>query len=256
MTKTYADLFATAPESWGLRGDPHLWAELASHFGTAPVPNRAAELQAAIEQAIAALTGASLDGPDSHFVAHYERGGMSGGSISIDFWTNTAIPLLLGRARAQAPRTHDYFAELYVAGVFGDAGWAVYFPKRDVGFDFIVSNEIAGPVVLRPVQVKGLYPTAERRDRDVYGFAGSLSAVHPDMVLAMPFFAAGGRGTAPACVAYMPFGRIRDRASGGVRCVPRRLREGVPTPRPSMARYFDQDGLAAIEEPGWSISTS
>lgn len=34
----------------------------------------------------------------------------------------------------------DYFAELYVAGGFADAGWNVYFPHRDQGFDFIVSK--------------------------------------------------------------------------------------------------------------------
>lgn len=38
----------------------------------------------------------------------------------------------------------DYFAELHVAGNFGDAGWNVYFPRRDKGFDFIVTKEI-GP---------------------------------------------------------------------------------------------------------------
>lgn len=34
----------------------------------------------------------------------------------------------------------DYFAELYVAGRLADAGWNVYFPHRDKGFDFIISN--------------------------------------------------------------------------------------------------------------------
>ena len=57
-----------------------------------------------------------------------------------------------------APATRDYFAELYVAGLFGDAGWSVYFPKRDVGFDFIATKSIDGDVLIRPIQVKGLYP--------------------------------------------------------------------------------------------------
>jgi hypothetical protein len=39
-----------------------------------------------------------------------------------------------------APEVHDYFAELYVAGRFADAGWNVYFLHRDAGFDFIVSK--------------------------------------------------------------------------------------------------------------------
>src|SRR5438128_405916 len=37
-------------------------------------------------------------------------------------------------------RVSDFFAELYVAGRFVDAGWNVYFPRRDRGFDFIVSK--------------------------------------------------------------------------------------------------------------------
>src|SRR5216683_3941776 len=35
-------------------------------------------------------------------------------------------------------RRPDYLVELYVAGVLADAGWNVYFPHRDEGFDFII----------------------------------------------------------------------------------------------------------------------
>jgi len=37
-------------------------------------------------------------------------------------------------------KVSDFFAELYVAGRFADAGWNVYFPRRDRGFDFIASR--------------------------------------------------------------------------------------------------------------------
>ena len=57
------------------------------------------------------------------------------------------------------PKPSDYFAELYVAGRFADAGWNVYFPHRDQGFDFVISKVIGVDTVLRPVQVKGKYPT-------------------------------------------------------------------------------------------------
>jgi hypothetical protein len=50
-------------------------------------------------------------------------------------------------------KNRDYFAELYVAGILVDAGWSIYFPKRDVGFDFIAVKELRGQVVIRPVQV-------------------------------------------------------------------------------------------------------
>jgi hypothetical protein len=145
----------------------------------------------------------------------------------------------------------DYFAELYVAGIFGDAGWSVYFPKRDVGFDFIVSRAVGTVTLLRPVQIKGLYPTAEKGDKTWYGYNGRLTAIHPDMVLALPYFAAKERGAAPACIAYMPLGQIRERARGGYRCVPAKLSSGTPIPRRDFKHYFNEPGLAALADPSW-----
>jgi len=138
--------------------------------------------------------------------------------------------------------------------LFGDAGWAVYFPKRDVGFDFVVSKQVPGNVILRPVQVKGLYPTPDKQDRDTYGFAGVLSAVHPEMVVAMPFFSAAERGVAPTCVAFMPLAAMRNRERGGVRCVPCSLSQGIPRPRPSFLAFTNHAGLVAVENPNWSTS--
>jgi len=150
------------------------------------------------------------------------------------------------------PQTQrDYFAELYVAGVFGDAGWAVYFPKRDVGFDFVVSKMISGSVLLRPVQVKGLYPTRLKKDKVTYGYQGTLSAVHPEMVLVLPFFAAHERGVAPEHIAYMPFSQLRVRGRGGLRCVPAKFISGHAVPRESFENYFGSMGLAALEQPSW-----
>jgi len=102
-----------------------------------------------------------------------------------------------------APATRDYFAELYVAALFGDAGWSVYFPKRDVGFDFIATKPAGGEVLIRPVQVKGLYPTAEKTDKATYGFKGKLTALHNLMVLALPFFH-NTNLHAPEHIAFMP----------------------------------------------------
>jgi hypothetical protein len=66
------------------------------------------------------------------------------------------------------PKTRDYFAELYIAGMMGDRGWAVYFPKRDIGFDFVASKKVGDKVILRPIQVRGKYPTAEKKDKVAY----------------------------------------------------------------------------------------
>ena len=148
----------------------------------------------------------------------------------------------------------DYFAELYVAGIFGDAGWSVYFPKRDVGFDFIVSKEIEGSVLLRPVQVKGLYPTKEKKNKLTYGYQGNLTAVHPEMVLAIPFFAAHERGAAPERIAYLPISQLRTRERGGYRCVPAKFISGHAVPRESFEGFFGEVGLASLEKTTWGAT--
>jgi len=254
MKQSFADLFSNNPDEWGLPGDAHLWAELAAHLASVAMPNSASAVRQVIEGAIVTLTGSHPEGTDVVAVDRYPGDGVLNRQVSLRYWSGTAFPLLVSRFRGQPPQTRDYFAELYVAGLFGDAGWAVYFPKRDVGFDFVVSKEVAGTMLLRPVQVKGLYPTAEKRDRDTYGYAGPLSAVHPEMVVVLPFFSAATRAAAPSCIAFMPLAAMRDRERGGVRCVPCSLVGGVPRPRPSYLRFMDQVGLQALDDPTWSDS--
>lgn len=154
-------------------------------------------------------------------------------------------------AKKEGPKTRDYFAELYVAGIFGDAGWAVYFPKRDVGFDFVVSKQVGARMMIRPVQVKGLYPTADKTDKVVYGYRGKLTAVHPDMVLVLPFFAASERGVAPELIAYMPFSEIKQPSGGGYRCQPAQFKSGKAVPRRESVKYFGETGLRVVESPDW-----
>ena len=252
----FTDLFSPRPNDWELRGDPHLWDELSVYLAEVAVPNSANAVRQIIVTAIETLMGAPLAESGVVVIDRYPDDGMSSRHVSLRFWNDTALPLLVSRFRGRPPETRDYFAELYVAGLFGDAGWAVYFPKRDVGFDFVVSKQVAGNIVLRPVQVKGLYPTLEKRDKDTYGFAGVLSAVHPEMVVAMPFFSAGERSAAPTCIAFMPLAAMRDRERGGVRCVPCSLVKGVPRPRPSFLPFMDHAGLKALEDPAWSASVS
>lgn len=146
----------------------------------------------------------------------------------------------------------DYFAEMYVAGLFADAGWNVYFPHRDKGFDYIITQEHDGEVIVRPVQVKGLYPTVSKGDRSAFGYKGRLSVLHRDMVLVLVFFNAGANEGTPQHIAYMPRGQIRVRARGGYRCVPATLKSGVVAPRRDFAAYFDGRGLAALAQPVWA----
>lgn len=148
--------------------------------------------------------------------------------------------------------TRDYFAEMYVAGLLADAGWNIYFPRRDKGFDYIVTLEDAEGLLIRPVQVKGLYPTASKGDRATYGYSGRLSVLHPDMILVLVFFAPGAMEGTPQHIAYMPRGQIRDRSRGGFRCVPTVLRNGIVTPRRDFAPYFDQQGLEVLKQRDWA----
>lgn len=147
-------------------------------------------------------------------------------------------------------KVSDFFAELYIAGRFADAGWNVYFPRRDRGFDFIVSRPAAGGMqLLRPVQVKGKYPTADKTDKNVYGYIGELTELHPDMVLAIPFFSPAS-AEVPTCVAYLPKGVVRKH-SRGFRCEPATFRGGTAVPRRDYAKFFDEEGLRLVEQPDW-----
>jgi hypothetical protein len=157
----------------------------------------------------------------------------------------------------RAPKTRDYFAEMYVAGVLADAGWQIYFPRRDVGFDFIAIKAHGEHPIIRPVQVKGKYPTEAKTDKQNYGYDGTLTQVHPEMVLAIPFFS-NENAKAPECVAYMPHSQLRARSTENrYYTFPALFRDGKTVPRRDFRKFFDQHGLRLLlsahfsnEEPG------
>ncbi len=148
-------------------------------------------------------------------------------------------------------KTRDYFAELYVAGLMGDAGWSVYFPKRDVGFDFIASKSVDGEVLIRPVQVKGLYPRDAKTDKATYGYVGKLTQLHRDMALVLPYFPTDVTGAAPSQIAWMPRNAIRLQASKGYACQPAKFAKGKTVPRPSYLKYFGLEGLELMQGKYW-----
>jgi hypothetical protein len=150
-----------------------------------------------------------------------------------------------------APYQRDYFAELYVAGLMGDAGWSVYFPKRDVGFDFLLTRRVESSVLIRPVQVKGLYPTEVKKDKAGYGYIGKLSQLHDDMVLVLPYFPTDRAGVAPSCIAFMPRKEIRHQMGRGFKCTPARFVSGCAQARPTFQHFFGAGGLAALALPNW-----
>jgi len=150
-------------------------------------------------------------------------------------------------------KVSDYFAELYVAGRFADEDWNVYFPHRDQGFDFVVAKTLAdGTELIRPVQVKGKYPSRSKTDKAVYGYVGKLTQLHPEMVLAIPFFSSQSPGT-PIFVAYMPYSQVRTH-SRGFRCQPAMFKEGSPVPRPAFLKFVNSDGLRLLEKNDWKDS--
>ncbi len=141
----------------------------------------------------------------------------------------------------------DYFAELYVAGILARRGWNVYFPHRDHGFDFIISKVVGQVMLVRPVQVKGKYPEAQKTNKVVYGYRGALSQLHPEMVLAIPYFPIEIKNSHPICVAYMPASQVRQNSKGHHRCEPAGFKDKVAVPRPRYAMFFDDPGLDLLE---------
>lgn len=148
-----------------------------------------------------------------------------------------------------ARKLRDQFAEMYVAGCFMDAGWQVFFPHRDEGFDFIAAKRTPTGTFLRPVQVRGCYrQPGARAKKSAYGKGLiTLSQTHPDMVVAMPFFSEQSPHH-PHGVVYL---RLPDLKTNGVKgnlySYPAQLVEGVARPRPSYEGLFGAAGLARLE---------
>lgn len=82
------------------------------------------------------------------------------------------------------------------------------------------------------------------------GQVGKLTQVHPEMVLAIPYFSISHE-TTPAFVAYMPFSAIKPH-SKGYRCCPAAFRRGEPVRRRDSIPYFDASGIAQLESPTWN----
>jgi hypothetical protein len=67
------------------------------------------------------------------------------------------------------------------------------------------------------------------------------------MVLAIPYFPVVIKNSHPTCIAYMPFGQVRQHARG-YRCEPAGFSDSVPKPRPGYAKFFDDEGLELMEK--------
>ncbi|EKE45460.1 hypothetical protein OCGS_0550 [Oceaniovalibus guishaninsula JLT2003] len=96
------DLFDPGPAAYGLRGDMHLWTDLARRFADVPIPPDAASLRQALRAGFEDLTGHAWNGDGPIVVAAYVPfGGMSAGHIDRRFWHGRAMELLEDRRVAR-----------------------------------------------------------------------------------------------------------------------------------------------------------
>jgi hypothetical protein len=101
-----SDLFDPEPETWGLRGDPHLWRALRARLTDQDLPASTDELATLLHKAFRELTGTDLasDPASSVYREQYAHGGMSSGMISLETWRQRLMPMLFERARVRPPR--------------------------------------------------------------------------------------------------------------------------------------------------------
>jgi len=101
---SWADaLFDVPPARWGLRGDPHLWADLHADLRAVPAPPGSREAMAALlTDRLHRLGGVDLRaaGDDPVRVPRFGTSGMSGGYVAPAFWRDVAVPLLSDRWEA------------------------------------------------------------------------------------------------------------------------------------------------------------
>lgn len=90
-------LFEQKPLSWGLRGDPGLWAELEARFAQTPLPASFAELWRSLEAAFQDIVGQPLTAGEFVYVKRFDKGGMSNGHVHPETWATKLFPLVSER---------------------------------------------------------------------------------------------------------------------------------------------------------------
>jgi hypothetical protein len=97
---TFETAFWPRPQTWGLRGDPHLWEALRSWVAGRPLPADDGETTAVLYYAISEIVGGDLrDAGEMVRVPGFVTGsGMSDGHVSAEFWRQRGVPLLVTRA--------------------------------------------------------------------------------------------------------------------------------------------------------------
>lgn len=104
-TPTFGALFTPGPHQFGVRGDLWVWQAMQERLADTVLPGTDDEVERTLRATFADLVGADLDGPgegDTPYLRReeFDHGGMSGGMISLPWWQQTGLPLLVSRAAA------------------------------------------------------------------------------------------------------------------------------------------------------------
>ncbi len=99
MDTFVSKLFNERPSTWGLRGDPFLWAELSEYFSKVLFPCSKEAFQREFNDAFFLLTGNTLETTEPFFIPKYDQGGISSGMIDPAFWKQELLPLLIERLK-------------------------------------------------------------------------------------------------------------------------------------------------------------
>ncbi len=99
------DGFDVLHRQWGLRGDPHAWSALRDLVGATPTPPERAAVRAAFVDGLRRVADVDLDTVEDAVVyrERLDHGGMSGGSLDMNWWRTKGIPLLVDRATGRRP---------------------------------------------------------------------------------------------------------------------------------------------------------
>lgn len=100
QNKLFVDeIFKYEPEQWGLTGDIYLWRELKEKFSNIELPCTVEDFKNYFNEFFEELTGSKLKSYGKVYIKRYEKEEICNGYISLDFWSDEALPLLIQRVK-------------------------------------------------------------------------------------------------------------------------------------------------------------
>lgn len=100
MGVAIGDLFADEPSQFGLRGDPWLWRALRARLSAVVRPDSRGALDRTLRTAFADEVGIPVSSRrhDRVKVERFAHGGMSSGMVSLVWWRDAGLPMVLERS--------------------------------------------------------------------------------------------------------------------------------------------------------------